>query len=388
MSAVAVLFPTAADAYGKLVIDHAASYTGAISNFTGTSTQSDAIDLKDIAFDSGLSFTYHDNSGANTGGTLTISESGHAVDTITFANGDYTAASFTLLSDGHGGTLISDPPPSATTSSASATLTTGIDTLTFDNGTHVVSGTDQTVNNGDTLAGGTGANTLTIDSGNGNHNYTFGDGNHADIGLTNFEKLALTDANATSDHAVTVTFDSSFHNNGTLTVDGSALTHLNGTNLTVDAHLATSDSFVIIGSASADTLVGGSNGNNTITGGGGGDTLTGNGANDTFVYKFTTDSQPGTGHFDTITNFTHNSDHFDFSAISGLNSTVQAVTFNSLTAAPDSLAAHTIDIVTSGGNTVVYANASGATETLAHVDMEIHLNNVTNVHSTDFILHA
>ena len=50
-----MFFPTAAGAYGKLVIDHATSYTGAISNFTGTSTQSDAIDLKDIAFDSGIS---------------------------------------------------------------------------------------------------------------------------------------------------------------------------------------------------------------------------------------------------------------------------------------------------------------------------------------------
>ena len=386
-SALAVFFPTTAGAYGTLVIDHAAGYTGTISNFTGTTTQSDAIDLKDIAFDSGLSFTYNDNSGANTGGTLTISESGHVVDTVAFANGDYSAANFTLLSDGHGGTLIADPPSSATTGGA-ATLTTGIDTLTFDNGAHQVSGTDQTVNNGDKLTGGTGANTLTIDSGNGNHNYTFGDGNHADIGLTNFTKLALTDAHATSDDAVAVTFDSSFHNNGTLTVDGSALTHLNGANLTIDAHLAASDSFVIIGSASADTLIGGSNGNNTITGGGGGDTLTGNGANDTFVYKFTTDSQPGAGHFDTITNFTHTLDHFDFSAISGLNSAVQGVTFNSLTAAPDSLAAHTIDIVTSGDNTVVYANASGATETLAHVDMEIHVNNATNVHSGDFILHA
>ncbi len=386
-SALAVFFPTTAGVYGTLVIDHAAGYTGTISNFTGTTTQSDAIDLKDIAFDSGLSFTYNDNSGANTGGTLTISESGHVVDTVAFANGDYSAANFTLLSDGHGGTLIADPPSSATTGGA-ATLTTGIDTLTFDNGAHQVSGTDQTVNNGDKLTGGTGANTLTIDSGNGNHNYTFGDGNHADIGLTNFTKLALTDAHATSDDAVAVTFDSSFHNNGTLTVDGSALTHLNGANLTIDAHLAASDSFVIIGSASADTLIGGSNGNNTITGGGGGDTLTGNGANDTFVYKFTTDSQPGAGHFDTITNFTHTLDHFDFSAISGLNSAVQGVTFNSLTAAPDSLAAHTIDIVTSRDNTVVYANASGATETLAHVDMEIHVNNATNVHSGDFILHA
>ena len=61
------VLPDRADAYGKLVIDHAASYTGAISNFTGTSTQSDAIDLKDIAFDSGFSFTYHDNSGTQYG---------------------------------------------------------------------------------------------------------------------------------------------------------------------------------------------------------------------------------------------------------------------------------------------------------------------------------
>ena len=114
----------------------------------------------------------------------------------------------------------------------------------------------------------------------------------------------------------------------------------------------------------------------------------GGGDHDTFVFKAITDSQPDAGNFDTITNFTHNSDHFDFTAISGLNSTVQAVTFNSLTTAPDSLAAHTIDIVTSGDNTVIHTNASGTQETVAHVDMEIHLNNVTNVHSTDFILHA
>ena len=388
MSAVSVAFPTAADAYGRLVIDHAASYTGAISNFTGTDTQSDAIDLKDIAFDSGISFTYHDKSGANTGGTLTIRESGQIVDTITFSNGDYTTANFTLSSDGHGGTLITDPPTSATTNGASAILTTGTDTVTFDNGPHEVSGTDQTVNNSDTLAGGTGANTLTIDRGNGNHGFIFGDGNHGDIGLANFEKPTLPDADAASDHAAKVAFDSSFDNKGALTVDGSALTHLDGTNLIVDAHLAATDTFVIIGSSSVDTLIAGSGGNNTITGGSGGNTQTGNGGNDTFIFKPITDSQPGTGHFDTIANFTHNSDHIDFAAISGLNSTVQDVTFNSLTAAPASVASHTIDIVTSGGNTVIYANATGTSETLAHVDMEIHLHNVTNVSSTDFILHG
>ena len=328
-SALAVFFPAAAGAYGELVIDQAASYTGTISNFTGTSTQSDAIDLKDISYGSITNFSYVDSGGH---GTLTITASSH--DYLIKFDGTYTTGNFTLSSDGHGGTLIVDPPMSATTIDANMALTAGIDTVTLDDGTHQVSGTDQTVNNGDTLAGGTGTNTLTIDNGNGNHSYTFGDGNHADIGLTNFENLTLTEANATSDHSVEIAFDSNFHNNGTLTVDGSALTHLNGAGLTVDAHLAASDSFVIIGSASADTLIGGPNGNNTITGGGGGDTLTGGGGNDTFVFKAITDSQPGAGNVDTVTDFTHNSDHFDFAAISGLNTAVQGVTFNSLTTAP------------------------------------------------------
>ncbi|MGB7603219.1 MAG: hypothetical protein WBM24_23150, partial [Candidatus Sulfotelmatobacter sp.] len=389
-STATVIFSNSNGNTGELVLNDSRDFTGQIVGFAGDGTiaHSDLIDLADVniadvAMDK---TTYTDN--GNGIGTLTLyNAQGQALDGITFA-GSYHLANFTIESDGSGHTLIVDPPTSTALESANTPLTTGIDTLTFDNSTHQVSGTDQTVNNGDTLAGGTGANTLTINSGNGDHSYTFGDGNHADVGLTNFEKLTLTDDSAASDHAVAVTFDSSFHNNGTLTVNGSGLTHLDGTNLTVDAHLAASDSFVIIGSASADTLIGGSNGNNTITGGGGGDFLTGGGANNTFVYKAITDSQPGAGNFDTVTNFTHNSDHFDFTAINGLNSAVQPVAFNSLTAAPDSLAAHTIDIVTSGGNTVIYANASGAQETVAHVDMEIHLNNVTNVHSTDFILHA
>jgi hypothetical protein len=58
-----------------------------------------------------------------------------------------------------------------------------------------------------------------------------------------------------------------------------------------------------------------------------------------------------------------------------------------LTSIPSTIAAHTIDIVTMNGNTVLYANASAATQSIGGVDMEIHLNNVTNVQSTDFILH-
>ena len=90
---------------------------------------------------------------------------------------------------------------------------------------------------------------------------------------------------------ITVTFDSHFKNDGILTVDGSALHNLTGTNLTVDAHLATHDSFVFIGSGSADTLIGGSK-NDIFIGNGGGNTMTGGGGSDIFVFKALTDLQP------------------------------------------------------------------------------------------------
>ena len=367
---------------GTLIVSSGTTFSGTVYGFTAGGGFSDVIDLQGVDFNSGH-FTESYNS---TTGVLTVNDGTNNA-TIHFSS---FSGAFQFNSDGSHGTLITDPPADsgkATIGSVGLTLSTGVDNIVFVGGTNQVVGTNATANNGDVIHGGTGTDTLTIDTGNGSHNYTFGDGKHADIGITNFENLTLTDPNATSGDAVTVTFDASFQNNGALTVDGSALTHLNGANLTIDAHLATSDSFAIIGSAGADTLIGGSNGNNTITGGGGGDTLTGGGANDTFVFKAITDSQPGAGHFDTITDFTHNSDHIDFAAINGLNSTVQAVSFNSLTAAPANIAAHTIDIVTSGGNKVIYANSTAASETLANASMEIHLTGVTNVASTDFILH-
>ena len=85
----------AGDKFGTLVLDNPTVYTGHIFGFTGTSPQnSDVIDLKGIAFDAGTSWTYGDNAGADTGGTLTVFETTNgtttAVDSITFANGDYT----------------------------------------------------------------------------------------------------------------------------------------------------------------------------------------------------------------------------------------------------------------------------------------------------------
>ena len=110
-SADNVLFINNAEISGTLVLDNATAFTGQISGFTGTSAQSDAIDLKGITFNSETTWTYTANS-AGTGGALTISEGATVVDTLNFA-GNYTAANFTVQSDGNGGTLISDPPTSS-----------------------------------------------------------------------------------------------------------------------------------------------------------------------------------------------------------------------------------------------------------------------------------
>jgi hypothetical protein len=104
-----------ANDFGTLLLDNPTGYTGQIFGFTGTAlNHSDLIDLRGIAYNAITSMDYHDNPGSNTGGTLTIFETingvATAVDSLTFGDGDYTTANFKLASDGHGGTLIADPP--------------------------------------------------------------------------------------------------------------------------------------------------------------------------------------------------------------------------------------------------------------------------------------
>jgi hypothetical protein len=143
----------AGDNFGTLVLDNPTAYTGQISGFHGTSPQSsDLIDLKGISFDTATSWAYFDNAGSDTGGTLTISETNNgtttAVDSLTFANGDYTTASFFLTSDGNAGTLIADPPaPSAT-----ATIDSGAPATTL------------TASTGAILAGTGGSDTFVFKS--------------------------------------------------------------------------------------------------------------------------------------------------------------------------------------------------------------------------------
>src|SRR5262249_22995275 len=147
------------------------------------------------------------------------------------------------------------------------------------------------------------------------------------------------------------------------------------------------DTVTVLGTSGPNTVNMSGTANFLVTGAGGGDTFTGGSGQDTYAFNAITDSTPST--HDTITNFNVASDKIDFSAISGLNSNTQPVTVSFLTATPSSIAPHTIDVVTVGGNTVVYANASGKAETISngHEDMQINLTGVTSPTLSDFILH-
>ena len=171
-------------AYGELVLGHASDFSGQISGFTGTepdTAHSDAIDLKDISFGSNITFAYDDNAGTDTGGTLTIFDSGNTVDNITFANGEYTTASFTFSSDESGGTLITDPPTGASTQTTTEPAT--IDNGASQGGNSVVTPVE-TSPNGTTVAATSANQSMT---GNGNNDtFVFAPGFGHDT-ITNFQ---------------------------------------------------------------------------------------------------------------------------------------------------------------------------------------------------------
>ncbi len=88
---------------GILALDQSQSFTGAIAGFGSQ----DQIDLGDIGFATGSTLGYTPNSD-NSGGTLTASDGTNTANIALL--GQYVASSFATASDGHGGTLISDPP--------------------------------------------------------------------------------------------------------------------------------------------------------------------------------------------------------------------------------------------------------------------------------------
>jgi FecR protein len=134
-SAQSVTFANGTGTTGTFAIEHAADFTGVINGFAGdgTTANSDLIDLKDIGFSSLTGVTYTENVD-HLGGTLTLSD-GTDTATIKFA-GSYSIDSFHFASDGHGGTLIVDPPTGPT-----LVGTNGQDQFAFTNSTLPVQST-------------------------------------------------------------------------------------------------------------------------------------------------------------------------------------------------------------------------------------------------------
>jgi 20S proteasome alpha/beta subunit len=85
---------------GTLKLDDSLAFTGHISGLAG----SDEIDLTDVSFGVQTQVTYLGNTN---GGTLTITDGVHTANVA--LQGDYLASSWTLSSDGNGGTIVVDP---------------------------------------------------------------------------------------------------------------------------------------------------------------------------------------------------------------------------------------------------------------------------------------
>ena len=119
-----VYFEEVDNAFGVLVIDQPLLFTGQIYGFGGiTPSQSDAIDLKGLTFDSGTSWTYYDNLGTDTGGTLAIFQTVDGetanVYSLTFADGEFVTENFILSADStQDGIWIVDPPATETVMSS------------------------------------------------------------------------------------------------------------------------------------------------------------------------------------------------------------------------------------------------------------------------------
>jgi hypothetical protein len=100
----------ATGAQGVLELAKSQGYAGSISGFSKTGAN--ALDLGDIAFNSGK--TKASYSGTTSSGVLTVTDGTHTAKIK--LSGDYTASTFKVSSDGHGGTKVVDPtlPEAAT----------------------------------------------------------------------------------------------------------------------------------------------------------------------------------------------------------------------------------------------------------------------------------
>jgi len=240
---------------------------------------------------------------------------------------DTAAGTATINVSGAGNLIVAD---ATTTGTVNASSMTG--TLTFnDVNATIITGSSQA----DSFTQATAAANASVNGGAGNDSFVFSTllatGDIVDGG-TGTDSISFTDAgsvatdldNVTNIETVTLgnaatavtTVDALVAFGQTLTVDGSALTNAltwNGAAETNGVFSVTGGTVadVITGGAHADTITGG-NGADSITGGGGVDNITGGSGADTFVFANTATGTPSATNFDSITDYTSNSDIIDF----------------------------------------------------------------------------
>ncbi|MBR1155264.1 VCBS domain-containing protein [Bradyrhizobium sp. JYMT SZCCT0428] len=248
---------------------------------TETVTLSVAHGTLTLSGTTGLSFTTGDGT-ADTIMTFsgTVTNINNALNGLLYNPADtfVGADTLTITTTDQGGLSDSDTVTIIEESPNPGTLTTSpTDVIFYASGTNTLNGTNLTLNGTDNITGGTGTDTLIVTGGSPGP-FTFGNG-VGNLFLTNFEVFKLVDTNS-GNHTDSVTFLSTFQNNGTLTVDATGITG-NG-KLNLDASGVTSGAFIVIGGESDDILKTGS-GNDTIAGGTGADAINGGAGIDTIV---------------------------------------------------------------------------------------------------------
>jgi hypothetical protein len=108
---------------GYLALDQSQYFTGQISGFAAQ----DKLDLGDIAFSTATTLSYLTDDD-NSGGILKVSDGPHTANLDLI--GDYSAASFTLSSDGHGGTMLTVPSSDSVDQNSSTVSSSGMDVTT------------------------------------------------------------------------------------------------------------------------------------------------------------------------------------------------------------------------------------------------------------------
>jgi autotransporter passenger strand-loop-strand repeat protein len=98
---------TFTSAGGDLQLDASVSFHGLIAGFASPSGVTEEIDLQDIVFSKRTHATFKEDKN-HLSGTLTVTDGTHTANLTLL--GQYSTGMFSLASDGHGGTMVIDPP--------------------------------------------------------------------------------------------------------------------------------------------------------------------------------------------------------------------------------------------------------------------------------------